>query len=185
MTEISIEKWGLRFTASPMGTRTKGTQVNVYRLSDGHHVGQKLYGVDFSIVTEELVDGAATVWIEDKLGVPEPPKTSCYACNVELTPDGNRDTDYQFANALWVDFDGGYGMFVDDIDSERPSKHTPYKDQKRDRAVICHDCAHELCATVPWIERLLNPHNSHSHKTSYHEEHPDHYGWDYDRRNAD
>jgi len=46
--------------------------------------------------------------------------------------------------------------------------------------VICHDCAHALCAQVPWLERLLEPHRSHAHRTAWKEEHPEHYGWDYD-----
>ncbi len=29
-------------------------------------------------------------------------------------------------------------------------------------AVICHECAHKLCDTVPWIKKLLDPDNSHA-----------------------
>ena len=49
-------------------------------------------------------------------------------------------------------------------------------------AVICHECAHKLCDTIPWIHKLLNPHGSHAHKQEYHEAHPDHDGWDYEPR---
>ena len=49
-------------------------------------------------------------------------------------------------------------------------------------AVICHECAHALCAQVPWLAKLLNPHGSHAHRTAWKEAHPDHWGWDYDIR---
>jgi hypothetical protein len=39
-----------------------------------------------------------------------------------------------------------------------------------------------LCDLFPAFEKKINPHGSHSHKTSYVEAHPDHYGWDYDSR---
>jgi hypothetical protein len=47
-------------------------------------------------------------------------------------------------------------------------------------AVICHECAHWLCEMMPWISKLLNPHGSHAHRTSWKDAHPEHYGWDYD-----
>jgi len=142
--------------------------------------------------------------------------SKCYACNKHLTPDNAcPDTEYQFDNALWIGFHGGYGMFVDNLDAKLPNNtqdrwlmdeegqyltvnndgRTPIENEKweplynEDRmlegqpdyeAVICHDCAHELCATIPWIERLINSHNSHAHRTAWKEAHPDHYGWDYD-----
>lgn len=181
MTTISIEKLGLRFTARRMGERTDGTCVDVTRISDGRHVGQELFGSDFSTWTADLVEIAADYYIAKKLDVPEPEKTFCYACEAELTPDGNRDTDYQFNNALWVSLDGGYGMFVDDVESFGVMSKRKWSDKKH-RAVICHDCAHKLCATVPWIEKLLNSWGSHSHRQDYHDANPDHYGWDYSRR---
>lgn len=97
----------------------------------------------------------------------------CYACEVELEPEGGFTTDYQFDNALWIGFHGGYGMFIDTMQRTEILK-------AQEEAVICHECAHALCDKVPWISKLLYPHGSHSHKASYREEHPNHYGWDYD-----
>lgn len=48
--------------------------------------------------------------------------TQCARCKAALDPDvaPNQDPDevkYQFENALWIAFHGGYGMFVDNIDA--------------------------------------------------------------------
>lgn len=133
----------------------------------------------------------------------------CVACKTELEPDSaNPDTDYQFDNALWIKFEGGYGMFIDEMSEEM--QHAPrrneevepgvfwnvipvhdewteeeiehYKSEtwKINRAVLCHECAHHLCETVPWIADLLTPHNSHSHRSDYRQANPNHFGWDYD-----
>lgn len=140
-------------------------------------------------------------------------------------PDG-RETVYQFENALWIGFHGGYGMFVDNLDAQMPtnsderwlrnSNHVgefglyddymlvettkgprliddpewkpEYKEprilpgQPDYEAVLCHECAHEMCVLHPWMERLINSHSSHAHRTEYHERFPQHGGWDYDRR---
>ena len=88
---------------------------------------------------------------------------NCHACNAELV-EVYGPTNYQYDNALWLTFDGGYAMFIDVIyDSERP------------KVVICHDCAHRLCDAVPWIKKLLNPALSHSHLPGDWEGHE---GWD-------
>lgn len=111
----------------------------------------------------------------------------CYACDATLIPDirpGSApvlingepnydigfDDHYQFDNALWVTLGGGYGMFVEYEGFGGPS-----------RVVICHDCAHEACEKLPWLNRLIDPWASHSHKTSWVEKHPDHWGWDFSR----
>jgi hypothetical protein len=75
----------------------------------------------------------------------------------------------QFDNCLPIQFMGGYGMFVDDMDLKQCG---PF-------VVICHDCAHEMCAKLPWLDKLLNPYSSHAHTTEYTEAHPEHFGWDY------
>jgi hypothetical protein len=147
--------------------------------------------------------------------------SKCYACNKHLTPDNaNPDTEYQFDNALWIGFHGGYGMFVDNLEAKLPNntedrwlrdkngEYLTFLDPLDENArpqpvenldwepiynedrmlpgqpdyevVICHDCAHELCEKMPWIERLLNAHNSHAHRTAWKDAHPEHYGWDYD-----
>lgn len=100
---------------------------------------------------------------------------NCTSCNVELIPVfEHHDIDVkQYDNALWITFDGGYGEFIDICTMEDAEHH---------RAILCHECAHQLCDLVPWIHKLIDPHRSHSHKTSYIEQHPEHYGWDYDYR---
>ena len=145
--------------------------------------------------------------------------TECYVCNTPLVPDHGAPDDpvtYQFENALWIGFRGGYGMFVDNLEANLPINtedrwlrgrdgdyltfveengrihpipdphwKPEYREERilPDRpdyeAVLCHDCAHALCEAVPWIERLLNPHNSHTHRQDYKNAHPGHFGWDY------
>jgi hypothetical protein len=137
--------------------------VDVWRVSDGRPVGQ------FMDLAERDLAEASLSYLVRKAGGEEPDPVHCAACGARLEPE-HRDTDYQFEGALWVVFEGGYGMFVDPCDEPAP------------RAVICHGCAHELCALVPWAGELLQPHTSHSHRTDYIEKNPHHWGWDYDRR---
>ena len=50
--------------------------------------------------------------------------TTCYACDAELVPDHGAPDDpvtYQFRNALWIGFHGGYGMFVDNLEAKLPT----------------------------------------------------------------
>lgn len=102
----------------------------------------------------------------------------CLACKQELTPESmNPETNYQFDNALWIGFFGGYGMFVDDIDTEFGVKK-PTISGSAFEAVICHDCAHKLCDDVPWINELLKPLGSHAHTAEFWKNNPDHEGWD-------
>jgi len=91
--------------------------------------------------------------------------THCTACGKELEPEfpGINPESEQYDNALEVKFDGGYGMFIDPIDKEY-------------RAIICHECAHELCERVPWIGMLIDPYCSHSHKQGHNW--TKHWGWD-------
>ena len=110
---------------------------------------------------------------------PPAPETAadvvCHVCRAALTPvfepeaTKGQEERYQFDNALWVEFPGGYAMFTDDFGVSGPD---------RARAVLCHDCAHELCVAVPWIGALLEPASSHSHRTQFWAENPDHDGWD-------
>lgn len=140
--------------------------------------------------------------------------TNCVACGNNLPPGlagemGDLDNDYQFDNALWIGFHGGYGMFVDNTDATMQSNpddmylrdedgeyliaeggglipNPEYMPEFREprllpgqpdyEAVICHDCAHDLCKRVPWIEKLLNPHGSHAH--SIRKDWTGHTGWD-------
>ena len=170
---------------------------------------------------------------------------NCARCGAELTPDSfyrdrHEECTYQFDNALWIGFHGGYGMFVDNVDAKfptntderwirnsderdefgmycdfklgteckcnaNPASPMEYHELKCPRrnpvddpnyvprfreertlpghpdyeAVICHDCAHELCDSEPWIGRLIRPFRSHAHKTEYMDQHPEHWGWDF------
>ena len=159
----------------------------------------------------------------------------CYACEAVLKPDSAcPDTEYQFDNALWIGFHGGYGMFVDNLEAllptntdeqwirnksdgyklrlhlwklripfpekwyrwrlrhhvkmiDNPSFKPKYREERMltgsdYEAVICHECAHALCEQVGWIGKLLQPANSHAHRTEWKEAHPNHYGWDYDQK---
>ncbi len=96
----------------------------------------------------------------------------CAGCGTEmvgdLMPDG-RGSRYQFDNALWIGFHGGYGMFID------PFGSTPVLSAGQE-AVVCHGCAHELCDAVGWIARLLDPARSHSHRAG--QDWTGHVGWD-------
>jgi len=77
----------------------------------------------------------------------------CYSCNKELHElFPGHITNYQFDNALWIEFHGGYGMFIDPMFDEVP------------RALLCHECAHELCDKIPWIGNLIRPEESHTHR---------------------
>jgi len=87
----------------------------------------------------------------------------CASCKKELLLPEDDD------NALHVVFTGGYGAFVDDY-GEEPIE-----------AWLCHECAHKACAEIPWMNEIVNPHKSHSHTQAYHDAHPDHFGWDYDK----
>lgn len=106
--------------------------------------------------------------------------TNCVNCSKELKAGSiNPESNYQFDNALWVGFFGGYGMFVDDIETDFGHKK-PMLEGAAEEAVLCHDCAHELCEQVPWIKRLLRPEKAHSHSQEFWKTNPDHEGWDRD-----
>ena len=99
---------------------------------------------------------------------------ACDSCGVTLTPEFREDTDYQFDNALWIGFHGGYGMFVDShVGRNAPSHNIGGADEQ---AVICHDCAHALCEAHPWIAAILEPATSHAH--DYDTDWTGHKGWD-------
>lgn len=107
--------------------------------------------------------------------------TTCYSCGKKLKKEfEDMDTNYRFDNALWIGLHGGYGMFIEskDYNQYRDTEHV-LKNADME-AVICHDCAHDACEKIPWLERLIDTHNSHSHTAEYMKEHPHHYGCDYD-----
>src|SRR3990167_648088 len=83
--------------------------------------------------------------------------THCSACDKKFKPYCEVDFDpatEQLDNALEIEFSGGYSMFVDLV-FDQPEGVC--------RVMICHECAHELCDKIPWINKLLDPHNSHAH----------------------
>jgi hypothetical protein len=91
---------------------------------------------------------------------------NCLSCGKTLEPvDISDAAEYQLDNALWVKFGGGYAMFIDPIDKDNVPE-----------AVICHECAHDLCAKVPWIGKLLDPEHSHTH--THGRNWTGHTGWD-------
>jgi len=103
----------------------------------------------------------------------------CVACKKRLTLESIADDlgTYQFDNALWICFHGGYGMFVDNLDEYSGGENTqPLPCHPDYQAVICHDCAHDLCEKVPWINDLIRPENSHAH--SGYRDWTGHKGWD-------
>jgi hypothetical protein len=159
----TYERENLRLTVHDINAehdRPEQWLLNVNRISDGLHVGKQVW------LEREPSDSEMQElwwnWVLKAAGNYEPEPTYCHVCKVRLKPD-HTDTDYQFDNALWITFDGGYGMFVDDLD-ELYKGQSQWPD-KRDRVVICHNCAHELCDIVPWVKKLLNPESSHSHRS--------------------
>lgn len=212
MILFTTEKDSIRFTLSKQDHETVDCPVvfNARRVSDERRLpGQRLFRGDEGLtITEADFDSLVTAWLADHSDViPAPEPTLCFACKKPLESD--YDTDYQFDNALWIRLDGGYGMFVDDLEDETqisidvlglapgeaipwpigappwtPEQTAEYHRRAAQAAnrVICHECAHDLCDAVPWFKKWIDPHSSHSHRTSYVETHPGHFGWDYSHR---
>jgi hypothetical protein len=136
---------GLRYTLRVLDEQR--TQFTVERVSDGHLLCSRL-------LTSEAVehfDAIVESWICERLGVDEPAPVPCSACGEILKAEGRTDTEHQFTNALWITFSGGYGMFIDPCDRDTT------------RAVLCHECAHALCAQHPWIDAVVEPLLGHAH----------------------
>lgn len=106
----------------------------------------------------------------------------CYACSQELRPEWEDAPAHheQWENALVVELSGGYGMFTDVLTGD-PGQ---VEDRGRGilagqgslRVVICHGCAHGMCEALPWLDRLIAPASSHSHRLGSVPD--DHVGWD-------
>lgn len=90
----------------------------------------------------------------------------CDRCGKDLVPDHNgcehscmwhRPVEPgQWDNALEVNLNGGYGMFIDPPFSGHPTEHS---------VVLCHECAHELADQEPWLRKAIgDPERSHTHK---------------------
>lgn len=171
---LVYDRHNLRFTASKMRPSSPDDEtwyVWVTRISSGLHLSPQTFLAREP--TPDELELLAEAWIMEKAGNDDPPPTPCAACGLHLTPD-HADTDYQFDNALWIHFHGGYGMFVESPDFTNGEL----------KAVICHDCAHRLCAENPWLDRLLDPIGSHAHRQPEPYETlkaEGHRGWDIDR----
>lgn len=82
----------------------------------------------------------------------------CTACKAPLVPVFDEETPYQFRDALWVGFHGGYAMFVDNLDvnplwGDPSSRVLPGPPDYE--ALLCKTCADALVSTVPWLLPLL------------------------------
>lgn len=74
----------------------------------------------------------------------------CDNCGEELLPlyhseIAGQEEEYQFNGALWVYFQGGYSMF---IDNTGPC-------EKECSGVLCVKCATELMCRYEWIKNIL------------------------------
>jgi hypothetical protein len=169
MADITREYRGLRFTLHSLDGERE--QFIVERISDGVILNSAICAPTHPSALATLMDE----WLAAKIGAVEPEPVHCRGCAKRLEPEMRMDTEYQFDTALWVEFDGGYGMFID------PLEDGPI------RAVICHECAHELCEKIPWVDALLNPQRSHSHRSSVCESLilDGHDGWDLERSKLD
>jgi hypothetical protein len=145
MDDLVSEYRGLRFTLHRVDASRE--QFVVTRVSDGHMLASKLYVAE----VRDFFGAAVDAWIADRLGVNEPEPVCCGSCGATLVAVADMDTDYQFDNALWVRFSGGYSMFIDPCGDPDP------------QVVLCHACAHEFCDALPWVARLLEPARSHAH----------------------
>lgn len=147
MERLVHEERGLRFSLHKIDDLR--CQFMVERISDGHTLASRLLRPEALECFEAVVEA----WIAERIGVPEPDPVMCTACGSRLVAVGRMDSEHQFDNALWLEFSGGYGMFIDPCGEEPP------------RAVLCHDCAHQLCDLLPWMAGLLQPSRSHSHRS--------------------
>jgi hypothetical protein len=107
----------------------------------------------------------------------------CYACGSDLEPEYGSEAEAlaheQWNNALVIVLEGGYAMFIDPIveDGEAVDPQRGILQKVGEyKIVICHECAHALCETVPWLEKLIDPLNSHAHRVG--RDYGDHKGWD-------
>lgn len=83
----------------------------------------------------------------------------CFRCSKDMRYEavhGVRDRE-ELSNECTILFAGGYGSFIDCIDSKFPT------------LTICHECGHEL---ADWLG--LDPRNWHTHSI-YGGQHPDHH----------
>lgn len=101
----------------------------------------------------------------------------CFRCGHDLAFQQNlEDTEYQFDNALWISFHGGYGMFVDQVMFDEFDPTLPFEADYC--FVLCHNCAHDFMDENPWLKNLFHPISSHSHTSEYLQANPTHVGWD-------
>lgn len=79
----------------------------------------------------------------------------CYACKNKLeTLSEDFETDFQYRKALWIGFHGAYGMFIESK-TFTDSKETDVIKDASYEAVICEDCANDLCGKIDWMRELI------------------------------
>lgn len=83
--------------------------------------------------------------------------TLCVSCETELEPvwGAREDGDYQYSGALWVGLFGGYGMYVDNVDTQFDSASRVLQGRPDYEAVLCEQCADEFVANNPWVAKLI------------------------------
>lgn len=90
---------------------------------------------------------------------------SCFACKkaLEQVFAEPEEDSQQWDLALIVGFDGSWGMFIDPEQEKDCGRQDQIGQLGRYSVVICHECAHQMCETLPWVEQLLEPYSSHLH----------------------
>lgn len=148
----------------------------------------------------------------------EPPTVHCLACNKVLESDQDTAYQFDNAlwigffgsYGMFTDNMSGFPTNSEDqflhcadgrliLDGhDKPMRnpgYVPEYEEKRilpgrpdHEAVICHECAHDLCDLVPWIYTLIQPVRSHAHRQ------PEpfntlfrtgHHGWDLDHHRVE
>lgn len=125
----------------------------------------------------------------------------CDNCGVNmLRPCGNGS---ELDNTLSVSLFGGYGQFIDDLEEKMDAARKVMGDDynwipidsemngsqklewamlcvRSNQIIVCHECAHRLCEQFPAFNNKIKPYDSHTHTQQYVDNHPNHYGYDYD-----
>lgn len=84
-------------------------------------------------------------------------EVACDKCSKPLEKQFITDPrSLQYDNALVLTLDGGYGMFLDDLDRDGTRFNEVFD------AILCHDCAHILAA---WLGK--DPSYWHGHEAGY------------------
>ena len=99
-----------------------------------------------------------TVQPDEATGTASSLDTCCVNCEQVLEKVFRHDvapTFYQFQNALWIGFFGGYGMYVDELSDLPYGTERVLPGRPDFEAVLCGNCADELVKQHPWMQRLF------------------------------